>query len=70
MVKAMRFPVVSEAEMRYVIKDVDPRFATDEYLDSLSHDELREYYQSCLSVFEPSSDDWCWRLDCVRTNNM
>ncbi len=60
----------SEAEMRDYLKANDPHFATDDYLDSLSHDELCEYYRECKATEIPVGDDWCHRLECVKTNNM
>lgn len=64
-------PKKSTLEMREFLKKHDPKFATDLYLDNLSFDELVEYYQDCVDSLDPRyRDDWCERLERVRTNNM
>lgn len=60
----------SEAEMRTYLKAKDPYFATDDYLDSLSHEELCEYYQECKATEISDGDSWGHRLDWARANNM
>lgn len=64
-------PLKSVPEMREFLKKHDPKFATDLYLDSLSFDELAEYYRDCIDALEPRyNDDWDQRLLNVRANNM
>ena len=58
------------SDMKAYIKQKDPHFATDEFLASLSYEELCEYYQSCKDAENPEPDDWCARLERVRVNNM
>lgn len=59
------------AEMKAYIKEADPLFATDEYLNSISYEDLCDYYLTCIGYYDgPVYDDWCNRLACVRTNNM
>ena len=60
--------------MKAFLKEKDPRFATDEYLNGLSYEELLEYYTGCLetvrSAERDSKDDWCERLEHIRVNNI
>lgn len=64
-------PLKSVPEMRAFLKEHDPKFATDLYLDSLSFNELAEYYRDCADALNPAySDDWDERFLRVRANNM
>ena len=60
--------------MRDYLKKHDPYFATDEYLDSLSKEELKEYFEGCLQVvresYRDAGDDWAQRRESLAAENL
>jgi hypothetical protein len=54
--------------MKAVIRKTDPRFATDEVLDALPEVELVDWYKTCIE--STGGDDWCFRMENIRANNI
>lgn len=60
--------------MREYLKKHDPHFATDDYLDNLSKEELKEYFEGCHESVRESymdaGDDWAQRRESLAAENL